>query len=90
MMSDAEPVSLTLGQVVDLISRAKAGGANPIVIGMQIFNALGHDVTVTSSTLALTTTGIKVDPPFMPLVNAIQTVSKTGDRSISPLRYRRK
>jgi hypothetical protein len=81
MMSDAAAVSLTLGQVVDLISRAKAGGANPMVIGMQIFNALGNDVTVTGSTLALalTTSGIKVDPVFMLLVNAIQTVSKTGN-----------
>jgi hypothetical protein len=63
-MSDAAAVSLTLGQVVDLISRAKAGGANPMVIGMQIFNALGDDVTMTGSTLALalTTSGIKVDP----------------------------
>jgi hypothetical protein len=81
MMSDAAAVSLTLGQVVDLISRAKAVGANPMVIGMQIFDALGDDVTVTGSTLALalTTSGIKVDPLFMPLVNAIQMVSKTGD-----------
>jgi hypothetical protein len=80
MMSDAAAVSLTLGQVVDLISRAKAGGANPMVIGMQIFNALGDDVTVTGSTLALalTTSGIKVDALFIPLVNAIRTVSKTG------------
>ena len=81
MMNDAPAVSLTLGQVVDLISRARAGGANPMLIGMQIFNNLGDDVTLTGSilTLALTTSGIKIDPVLMPLVNAIQTVSKAGE-----------
>ncbi|HLX84388.1 MAG TPA: hypothetical protein VKR59_10860 [Terriglobales bacterium] len=77
-MSDPEAVSLTLGQVVDLISGARASGANPMVIGMQIFNNLGDDVTLTGSTLtlALATSEIKIDPVLMPLVNAIQTVSK--------------
>jgi hypothetical protein len=65
-MSDAPAVSLTLGQVVDLINRAKDGGANPIVVGMQILNNLGDDVNVTGSTLtlALTTSAIKIDPLF--------------------------
>lgn len=80
-MSDAAAVSLTLGQVVDLISRAKAAGANPIFVGIQIFSSLGDDVNVTGSTLtlALTTSGIKIDPLFTPLVNAIQTVARAGN-----------
>jgi hypothetical protein len=81
MMSDAATVSLTLGQVVDLISGAKAGGTNPTLIGMQIFNELGDNVVLTGSilTLALATSQITIDPALMPLVNAIQTVSKTGN-----------
>jgi hypothetical protein len=40
MMSEAASVSLTLDQVVNLISSAKAGGINSMLIGMQIFNNL--------------------------------------------------
>jgi hypothetical protein len=81
MMSDAAAVSLTVGQVVDLINQAKAGGANPVVVGMQIFNNLGDDMNVTGSTLnlALSNSGITIDPVFTPLVGAIQTISKTGN-----------
>jgi len=80
-MGDAAAVSLTVGQVVDLVHRAKAGGANPVVAGMQIFNKLGDDASVTGSTLLLTlaTSNIKIDPLFLPLVNAIQIISKSGN-----------
>jgi hypothetical protein len=79
-MSDAAG-PLTLGQVVDVISRVKAGGANPLLIGMQIFNDLDDEVTLTGSTLtaALASSGIEIDPVLMPLLNAIQTVSKAGE-----------
>jgi hypothetical protein len=81
MMSDAATSSLALDQVVDLISRAKAGGANPTLIGMQIFNELGNDVVLTGSTLtlALRASQIAIDPALMTLVEATQTVSKTGN-----------
>jgi hypothetical protein len=80
-MSDPAAVSLTPGQVVDLISRAKTGAANPMLIGMQIFNNLGDDVTLTGSTLilALATSGLEIDPLLMSLVNAIRTVTKAGE-----------
>jgi hypothetical protein len=77
-MSDAAASSLTLDQVVDLISRAKSGGANPMLIGLQIFNELGDNVTLTGPTLtlALATSQVTIDPALMPLVSAIQIVSK--------------
>lgn len=86
-MGDAAAVSLTLAEVVDLLDRAKAGGANPIVVGMQIFDTLGDDVRVAGSTLnlALTTLGIKIDPLFVPLVSAIQTASKNGNHIVIEL-----
>jgi|SRR5580765_1602991 hypothetical protein len=77
-MGEAAAVSLTVGQVIELINRAKTGEANPVVVGMQMFNNLGDYVSVTGSTLllALTQSNTKIDPLFMPLVNAIQTMSK--------------
>ena len=52
MISDAAAASLTVGQVVDLVNQAKAGGAI-VVVEMQIFNNLGNDINVTGSTLNL-------------------------------------
>lgn len=79
-MGDAAAVSLTVGQVVDLINRGKAGGANPVIAGMQLFNNLGDDASVTGSTLllAVATSNTKIDPRLVPLVNAIQIISKNG------------
>jgi hypothetical protein len=80
-MSDAAGIPLTLGQVTDLISRTKSAGANPVLIGLQIFDSLGENVTLLGSTLsaALRTSGIPVGAPLAPLLNAIQTISKNGD-----------
>jgi hypothetical protein len=80
-MSDAAGTTLTLEQVAQIISQAKSAGANPMLIGIQIFNSLGDDVTVPGDILklALTTSGIPITGPLVPLVNAIQNVTKTGD-----------
>jgi hypothetical protein len=64
-MGDAADIStLTLDQVTQLISQAKSGGGNPLLLGIQIFNNLGDNVTLPGPTLALalTTSGVPVDP----------------------------
>jgi hypothetical protein len=81
-MSDAAGIStLTLQQVTELISQAKSAGSNPMLVGIQIFNGLGDNVTLPGATLtlALTTSGIPISQPLAPLLNAIQSVSKVGD-----------
>jgi hypothetical protein len=78
-MGDAAEIStLTLGQVMQLISKAKSAGANPVLLGIQMFNDLGDDVTLPGPTLAqaLATSGIPVDPSLAPLLSSIQNISK--------------
>jgi hypothetical protein len=80
-MGDATEIStLTLDQVTQLISEAKSAGANPLLVGIQMFNDLGDNVTLLGPTLAqaLTTSGVTVDPSLSPLLSAIQNISKAG------------
>ena len=80
-MSDAAEIStLTLDQVTQLISQAKSAGTNPLLVGIQMFNDLGQNVTLPGATLALalTTSGVPVDPSLAPLLSAIQNISKAG------------
>jgi len=81
-MSDAAGTTiLTLQQVIDIIQQAKVGGANPMLMGMQIFNTLGDNVTVTGDVLkaAFGTSAIPIAGPLVPLVDAIQNVAKIGN-----------
>jgi hypothetical protein len=81
LMSDADGIStLTLEQVTELISQAKSAEANPVLVAVQIFNGLGGNVTLPGPTLALalSTSGIPVSPLLVPLLNAIQSISKAG------------
>ena len=81
-MGDAAEVStLTLDQVTQLISQAKSAGANPLLVSIQMFNNLRDNVTLPGATLALalTTSGVPVDPSLAPLLNAIQNISKAGN-----------
>jgi hypothetical protein len=80
-MGDAAEIStLTLDQVIQLISKAKSAGANPLLVGIQIFNSLGDNVTLPGPTLALalTTSGVPLDPSLAPLLSAVQRISKAG------------
>lgn len=80
-MGDTPEIStLTLGQVTQLISQAKSAGANLLLAGIQMFNNLGDNVTLPGPTLALalTTSEVQVDPSLVPLLNAIQNISKAG------------
>jgi len=81
-MGDAAEIStLTLDQVTQLISEAKSAGANPQLVGLQMFNDLPDNVTLPGPTLALAlnTSGVPVDPSLAPLLSAIQNISKTGN-----------
>jgi hypothetical protein len=76
----AESSTLTLNQMTQLISQTKSAGANPLLMGIQMFNNLGDNVTLPGPTLtlALTTSGVPVDPSLAPLLSAIQNISKAG------------
>lgn len=80
-MGDASEIStLTMDQVTQLISQAKSAGPNPLLMGIQMFNNLGQNVTLLGPTLALalTSSGVPVDPSLAPLLSAIQNISKVG------------
>lgn len=80
-MGDAAEISiLTLDQVTQLISQAKSASANPVLVGIQMFNNLGDNVSLPGSTLALalSTSAVHVDPSLAPLLTAVQNISKTG------------
>jgi hypothetical protein len=80
-MGDAAEIStLTLDEVTQLISQAKSAGANPLLVGIQMFNNLVENVTLPGPTLAqaLTTSGVPLDPSLLPLLTAIQNISKAG------------
>jgi len=81
-MGDASEIStLTMDQVTQLISQAKTAGSNPLLVGIQMFNNLGQNVTLPGPTLALALTGsgVAVDPSLAPLLSAIQNISKSGN-----------
>jgi len=81
-MSDAAGDStLSLEQVTQILSQAKSGGADPLLVGIQIFNGLNDQVTLTGNTLmlALTASGIQIPGPLATLVDSIQSVAKEGE-----------
>jgi plastocyanin domain-containing protein len=81
-MSDAAGDStITVEQVTQIISQAKSGGANPLLVGIQIFNGLNDQVTLTGNTLtlALAASAIQIPGPLAPLVDSIQSVAKQGE-----------
>src|SRR6266446_5809680 len=81
-MGDANhATTLTLQDVIQIITAAKAAGTNPAQIGMQIFRSLDDNTTVSGDALrvALTASAILVGGPFAPALAAIQTVAKNQD-----------
>jgi hypothetical protein len=71
---------LTLVDVKNIISQAQKGVADPVTMGMQMFNNLGDNITVSGDTLrqALTESGIAVDGALSGLVAAAQNITKSG------------
>jgi hypothetical protein len=81
-MSDATGDStITVEQVTQIISQAKSGGANPLLVGIQIFNSLNDQVILTGNTLtlALAASAIQIPGSLAPLVASIQSVAKQGE-----------
>jgi hypothetical protein len=81
MVDSSNSSILTLDQLTQLISQAKSAGASPLLVGIQMFNSLGNNVTLPGATLAqaLTISGIPVDPALTPLLTAVQNISKTAN-----------
>jgi hypothetical protein len=81
-MGDAQnPSILSLDQVTQLISQAKSAGASPLLVGVQLFNSLGGNVSLSGSTLtqALANSGVPVDPALTAFLTEVQNISKTGN-----------
>ena len=81
MGDTTQATALTLQDVLQIITAAKTGGANPVQIGIQIFGSLGLNATVAGDTLrtALAASGIPASGPLAPALAAIQTVAKNQD-----------
>jgi hypothetical protein len=75
-----EILTLTLDQAMQLISQAKSAGLNPLLMGIQMFKNLNDNLTLPGPTLALalSNSGILIDPSFAPLLSAIKNISKEG------------
>jgi hypothetical protein len=82
-MGDAnQGKTLTQQEIIQIIATAKAGGATPALIGMQIFRSLGDNTIVAGDILrlALTASSIAIGGLLAPALTAIQTVAKDNDR----------
>ena len=73
---------LSVEQVKNIITQAQAGASDPVSVGMQIFNNLGDNVSVSGDTLrqALTESGLATDGPMSALVAGAQSITKTGSQ----------
>ena len=71
---------LSVDDVTKIITAAKTAAGDPLSIGMQIFSGLGDNATVSGNTLreALSAAAIPIAGPLGPVLNAIQSVTKTG------------
>jgi len=76
-----QATTLSLQDVIQIIAAAKAGGASPTLVGIQIFGSFGANTTVSGDNLrmALTSSGVPIDGPLAPALAAIQTVAKDND-----------
>ena len=77
-----QSVALSVEDVKNIITQAQAGATDPLRAGMQIFNNLGDNITVTGDTLrqALTESGVATDGPLSALVAAATSISKMGSQ----------
>ena len=73
---------LSVEQVKNIITQAQAGASDPVSAGMQIFNNLGDNISVSGDTLrqALTDSGVATDGPMSALVAGAQSITKTGSQ----------
>jgi hypothetical protein len=77
-----QTTALTVDDVKNIIARAQAGATDPVSAGMQIFNNLGDNVTVSGDILrqGLTESGVPTDGPMSALVAAAASITKTGSQ----------
>lgn len=73
---------LSVEDVKIVIAQAQAGASNPLSVGMQIFNNLGDNISVSGDTLrqALTESGVATDGPMSALVAGAQSITKAGSQ----------
>jgi hypothetical protein len=79
-MNEEAGAPLTLQEVSDIITKAKSAGNDPLLIAMEIFNALGDSVILSGDTLrmALTEAVVPILGPLAPFVSSLQSISKIG------------
>jgi hypothetical protein len=75
-------ISLSVGDMTDIISRAKGAAGDPISVAAQLFSALGENVTVSGSTFrqALAACAVPDVGSLSDVVSKIEAVVRLGDR----------
>src|ERR1700693_2026606 len=80
-MSDASgATSLSVDDVLKLITGARAGTADPISTSLAIFQALGERAVLSGDVLrqALSQASLSLDGPLASALAAVETITKTG------------
>ncbi len=74
------PQDLKLEDVINIIQQVKKGSADPVTMGMSIFNSLGNNVRVSGDIMrqALNDTGIKLEGAGADLISHAQSISKAA------------
>ncbi len=77
---------LTVAQVIQIIQEAQNSSSDPVSTGMQIFNKLGNNVTVSGDVLREAVqqvgkqTGLKMEGVAADLIAHAKSVTKSGDQ----------
>src|SRR5205085_2549395 len=80
--SEGDNVILSVGDVTDIISRAKGAAGDPISIATELFSALGDNVTLSGNTFrqALAACAVPVPGSLSDVVSNMKEVAKLGNR----------
>jgi hypothetical protein len=72
--------ALTPEDVKNIITQAQVSVADPVTLGLQIFDSLGDNITLSGEILrkALTDSSIAADGLLAPLIAAAQIITKIG------------
>src|ERR1700730_8473735 len=78
---------LTVDDLKEIITNARAAAADPISSGMRTFNALGKDVAVSGTVLkqALGDSNIVIEEPLRGLLESVELIAKNASNVILPL-----
>jgi len=74
--------ALTVADVKKLIVKARAAKADPVSVGMGLFEGLGENATVTGEALqqALQESGIPLPAEAKDILGTVQSMDKNGDQ----------